>query len=171
MSEGPGGQPAAQGEPAGALVGIKLGEHCRVVGRVHHHQHRFMILRGRAHHGRSADIDIVDRVVIAAVGSRHRGSEGIKIDGQQIDGFDVVRTHHRFIETAPSQEAAVNLWMKGLDAAAHDFREAGVLGDFFDRDAVARQQFSGAAGRQELDAAFFQFACEFNDAGLIGNTE
>jgi hypothetical protein len=130
-----------------------------------------MIFCRGAHHRRTADIDIVDRLLIGAVGPADRGGKGIQIDRQQVDGFDVVLAHHRLIESAPAQQAAVNLRMKCFHAAAHDFREAGVLGDFFDRNAVARQQFGGAAGRQQLDAALFQFAREFNDAGLIGNTE
>jgi hypothetical protein len=36
---------------------------------------------------------------------------------------------------------------------------------------VAGQQFGGAPGRQEFDAALFQLAREFNDSGFIGNTE
>ena len=56
--------------------------------------------------------------------------------------------HDRLIESAPSQQAAVNFRMQGLDASAHDFREAGVFRDFLHRDAVARQQLGGAAGRQ-----------------------
>ncbi len=99
-----------------------------------------MIFRRGAHHGRAADIDIVDRIVVGAVGAAHGGGERIEIDRQQIDGLDGVLAHHRLIEAAPAQQAAVNLRMQGLDAAAHDFRKAGVLGDFLDRDAVAGQQ-------------------------------
>ena len=80
-------------------------------------------------------------------------------------------TNPRVIDAAPSQQAAVNFWMQGLDPAAHDFRKAGVLGHFLDDDAVTCQQLGGAAGGQQLDAAFAQFACEFNDAGLVGNAE
>ena len=130
-----------------------------------------MILGGGAHHGRTADIDIVHCVVVAAVGARHRGGEGIEIDGQQIDGLDVVRAHHLFIEAAASQQAAMDLRMQGLDAAAHDFRETGVRGDLLDRDAVTCQEVGGAPGRQQLDAPLAQLACELDDAGLVGDAE
>ena len=154
-----------------ALVGGQLIEQRAVIARIHDHGHRGVILRGGAHHGRTADIDIVHRVVVAAIGARHGGGEGIEIDGQQIDGFDVVLAHHRFVDAAPSQEAAVNLRMQGLDAAAHDFGKAGVLGHFLDGNTVAHQELGGAAGRQQLDAAFLQLARELDDAGFIGDTE
>ncbi len=171
MREGLGGELLAHGNIRGALIGGQFIEQCAIIARIHDDGDGGVILRGGAHHGRAADIDIVDRVLVAAVGARHRGGERIEIDGQQIDGLDVVRAHHRFIEAAPSQQAAVNLRMQGLDAAAHDFREAGVLGHFLDRDAVAHQELGGAAGRQQLDAAFPQLARELDDAGLIGDAE
>jgi len=65
----------------------------------------------------------------------------------------------------------VNFRVQGLDAAAHDFRKAGVLSHFLHADAVIHQELGGAASGQNLDAAFLQFACELDDAGLIGDAE
>ena len=98
-------------------------------------------------------------------------ANGIEIDGQQVDGFDAVRAHHRLVDAPPAQEAAVNFRMQRLDAAAHDFREAGVLGHFLDGNAVTHQEIGGAAGRQQLDAALPQLARELDDAGLVGDAE
>jgi hypothetical protein len=154
-----------------AVCANQLIEQGAIVARIHDDGDGGVILRGGAHHGRAADVDIIHRIFVAAVGARHRGGKWIQIDGQQIDGLDVVRAHHLFIEAAPSQQAAVNLRVQSLDAAAHDFREAGVFGHFLDRDAVAYQEVGRAAGRQQLDAPFAQLACELDDAGLVGDAE
>ena len=166
-----GGEPASHGVVGRALIGRQFVEQRAVVARIDHDRDRGMVLGGGAHHGRSADVDVIDRIIVSGAGACHRGGERIEIDGQQIDGLYRVLAHDGFVDAAPSQKAAVNLRMQRLDPAAHDLRKAGVLGHFFDDDAVIRQQLGGAAGRQQLDAAFAQFAGEFNDAGLVGNAE
>ena len=65
----------------------------------------------------------------------------------------------------------MNLRMQRFHSAAHDLGESGVLGDFFDRNAVAHQEFGSAARGQQFDAALFQFTREFDDPCLIGNAE
>ena len=166
-----GGEFLAHGDIGGALIGGQFVEQRAVVARIHHHGHRGVILGGGAHHGRSADIDIVDRVAVAAPRARDRGGKRVEVDGQQVDGFDAVRAHHGFVDAAPAQQAAVNFRMQGLEAAAHDFRETGVLGHFLDGNAVTHQEMCRAAGRQQLDPALPQFACELDDAGFIGDAE
>ena len=130
-----------------------------------------MILRRGAHHGGPADVDVLDRVVVGAVGPRHGLGERIEIDGQQIDGLDAVLAHHLFVDAAAPQEPAVDLRMQRFHAAAHDFRKAGVLGNFLDGNSVVHQQLGGAAGGEQLDAAFFQFARELDDSGFVGDAE
>ena len=72
--------------------------------------------------------------------------------------------HDRFVGATPAQQAAMDLRVQRLDAAAHDLGKAGVLGDFLDGDAVAVEQLGGAAGREDFDAAGAQFARKFYDA-------
>jgi hypothetical protein len=62
------------------------------------------------------------------------------------------------------EDAAVHLRVQGLDAAVEHFREAGVVGDFGDRQAGFAQHLGGAAGGQELDAERGQGAGEVDDA-------
>ena len=56
-------------------IGGQFVEQRAVVARIDDHGHRCMILRGRAHHGRAADVDIVDGVLVGAPGPRNRGGE------------------------------------------------------------------------------------------------
>ena len=73
----------------------------------------------------------------------------------------------RFVDAAAPEKAAVDLRVQGLDAAVHDFRKAGVFGDFLDRNAVTNQEVGGAAGGQKLDAPFSQLARKLDDPGLV----
>ena len=77
-----------------------------------------------------------------------RGSllEGVKIHHHHIDGLDAVLGHHGIIGAAPSQQAAMDARVQGLDAPVHDFRKAGVAGHFRDRDAGALEQACRTAG-------------------------
>ena len=125
-----------------------------------------MVLGGGAHHGGPADVDVLDGVVIAAVGPRHGGRERVQIHREQVDGLDVVIAHHVLVDAAAPEQTAVDLGMQGLDAAAHDFRKAGVLGHFLHRDAVTDQQLGGAPGGQQFDASLLQLPRKFDDARL-----
>ena len=122
-----------------SLIGGQFVEQTAIVARIDHHGDRGVILRGGAYHGRAADIDVLDRILVAAVGPRHGRGERIEIDRQQIDRLDAVLAHHLFVQAAASQEPAVNFRMQSLDPASHDLRKAGVLGDFLDGNAVTHQ--------------------------------
>ena len=98
----------------------------RVVGRIHDHRHGFVVLGRGAQHRRSADVDVLDRLLVAAVGARHRRRERVEVHHQQVDRRDAVLGHDRLVGAAPSEQAAVNLRMQRLDAPVHDLREAGV---------------------------------------------
>ena len=88
-----------------ALIGRQFIEQCAVVARIDDHGHRGMILGRGTHHGRTADVDVVHRVIVGAIGPRHGGGEGIEIDGEQIDRLDAVLAHHRLIDAPPAQAA------------------------------------------------------------------
>ena len=161
----------AHGDMGRALIGRQLVEQAAVIAGIDHHRDRGVILRRRAHHGRAADIDVLDRIVVAAVGPRHGRGKRVEIDREQIDRLDAVLAHDVLIDAAAPQQAAVNLRVQGFHPAAHDLGKAGVFGDFLDRNAVAHQQFGGAAGGQQLDAALLQFARKLDDPSFIGNAE
>ena len=131
-----GREPVAHGDFRRALIGRQLIEQGAIVARIDDYGDRGMVLRRGAHHGRAADVDVLDGILVAAVGPRHGGGKRIEIDGEQIDGLDAVLAHDLLVEAAAPEKAAVDLRMKCLHPAAHDLRKAGVLGDFLDRDAV-----------------------------------
>src|SRR5690606_24734622 len=88
---GLGGQLLAQGE--GHAAGFADGcQDFGVIGRIDDDGHIGMVLGGGADHGRAADVDILDDVVIG----RARGDgflEGIEVDGDEVDGADFVLDH------------------------------------------------------------------------------
>ena len=154
-----------------ALIRGELVEQGAVVAGIDDHRDRGVILGGGAHHRRAADVDILDGVVVAAVGARHGGRKWIEIHDEQIDGLDAVLAHHVLVETAAPQQTAVDLRVKSLHPAAHDLGKARVLRDFLHRDAVPHQELCRAARREQLDAALLECARKLDDSSLIGNAE
>jgi hypothetical protein len=98
-----------------------------------------VVLGRRAHHGRAADVDVLDGVFQRAVGLRHGLREGIEVHHHQVDGgmscFCMVAACSA---VAAAEDAAVHLGVQGLDAAVEHFGEAGVVGDLGDRQARPR---------------------------------
>ena len=79
--------------------------------------------------------------------------------------------HHRIVRAASAENATVYFGMQGLDAARHDFREAGVVGDFGKVYASLLQQLVGATGGQQFDTQFVQRARELHNPGFVRHTE
>src|SRR6266849_5525391 len=84
-----------------------------------------MILRGRAEHGRAADIDLLDRLRERGVRLRHGFAEWIEVYGDKVDRRDGVLLHGGDVTGIISsrQQPAVNLWMQGLYSPIHHLRE------------------------------------------------
>jgi hypothetical protein len=149
----------------------EFGEQAAVVGRVHHHEHRFVILRRGPQHGGSADVDVLDRLRVAAPRARDRGRERVQIHYQQVNRRDAVLGHNGLVGAAAPEQSAVDLRVQGLEAPAHDLREAGVLRDLAHRDAVLGEQARGAAGGKQLHPAPGQPPGELEEPGLVRNGE
>ncbi|MNN31196.1 hypothetical protein D3C81_1448720 [compost metagenome] len=129
-----------------AIVVIHLGNDGGVVAALHHDGDVFMVLGCGAHHGRAADIDILDGVFQRAIRARDCLGERIKVNDHHVDRLDVVLAHDRIVLTAAAQNAAVYFGMQGLNSSVHHFRETGVVGNFGNRQAGICQQAGGAAG-------------------------
>ena len=84
----------------------------------------------------------------------HGGLERIEIHHHQLEGEDAVfgQRLHVFGIVVAAEDAAVDLRMQGFQPAVHHFREAGVLGNVADRNALAFQVFAGAAGAEDFHA-------------------
>lgn len=91
--EGLDGEIEAGGIAQRAVVVVHLGNDGGVVAALHHDGDVFMVLGGGAHHGRAADIDILDRVFQRAIRARHGLGERIQIDDHHVDRLDVMLVH------------------------------------------------------------------------------
>ena len=103
---------------------------------------RCVILRGGPQHRRAADVDVLDRLGVAAVRPRDRLRERIEIHHQQIDRLDAVQRHDLIVDAAPAEQAAVDLRMQGLDAASHDLGESRVVRHLAHAEAAARSRLA-----------------------------
>ena len=72
---------------------------------------------------------------------------------------------------ADREQPGVELRVQRLDAAVHDLREAGEVGDRADRDAGLGQLARGAAGRDDLDPELDEPAREVDDPALVGDRQ
>ncbi|MNQ50453.1 hypothetical protein D3C85_643980 [compost metagenome] len=169
MLEGLEGQVEALGVAQAAA--LQRGDDTGVVAGVDHDGDVLVVLGRRANHGRAADVDVLDGVRQGATGLGHGGGERVQVDRDQVDRGDAVLGHHRAVEIATAEDAAVDLRMQGLHPAVHHFREAGVVGHFDRGHAVFAQQLEGAAGGEDLDAEGGEFAGEVDDAGLVGHAD
>ena len=148
---------------------VECREHRPIVGRIDHDRDRIVVLGGGAHHGRSADVDVLDGLGIAAGRARHGLGEGIEVHDQEVDPFDLMQRHDALIDTSPAEQPAVDARMQGLDASAHDLGETRVLRDFGDGDTVFGEQARSAARGEDGDTAAFEFAGEVEKTGLVGD--
>ena len=152
-----------------AVVGIQLLDDAGVLRRIGRHRDAREILRRRAQHRRTADVDVLDDLVHRGVGSGRHLLERIQVEHQQVDRRDAVFGHHRVVDARAPEQAAVDHRMQRLDAAVHHFREAGDVADVPDLQAGVAQRLGGAAGGQQFDAGRGECAREVDKTGLVGN--
>ena len=155
----------------GAPGGIQRSDHLRVVFRVDHDGHRVEVLGGGPQHRRTPDVDVLDRRREVTVRPVDRLLEGIEVHRHQVDGGDGVLGHRLVVETAPPEQAPVHLGVQRLQAAVHQLRKAGVVGDVHHRDTVLAEHPRRAARREDLEAARDESARQVHDAGLVGNAD
>ena len=116
------------------VAGLELGEDGSVISHIHHHSHVGVVLRGGANHGRTADIDVFHRIVIAA-GFRDRRLERVEIDHEKIDGADAVCGKCGLVlrVVAHCEQAAMHSRVQGLHPSVHHLGKTGDLGHLRDR--------------------------------------
>ena len=154
----------------GAAVGCSASSDAGVLRRIDDHRDARVVLRRRAQHRRAADVDVLDRVLVAAVRVAPTvAANGYRFTTSRSIGAMPCCGHHRVVGAGAAEQAAVDLRMQGLDPAVHDFREAGDVGDVAHRQAGVAQRARGAAGGKQLDAMRGERARQFDQAGLVGN--
>ena len=76
-----------------------------------------MVLRCSANHGRAADVDVLDSLLKGAVRLCDGLGKGIEVDYNKVNRLDAVLFHDLVIDAAASEDSAMNLGVKGLDAS------------------------------------------------------
>ena len=133
-------------------------QHSGVIGRIDQHGDVGVVLGGGAQHRRSADVDVLDRLVVAAVGPGDGGRERIEVDHQQVDRLDAVLRSSPPRRCRAGRAGRRGLRVQRLDAPVHDLREAGVVGHLAHREpgvcaAPARCRRWTGARRRAADSA------------------
>ena len=125
-----------------------------IIRRVAHYGHVLVILGRTAQHRRSADVDILDRLVHRHPFAGDRLTEGIEIHTHHVDELDAVLPQRFQVVriVAASQQAAVHLGMERLDTSVADLREPRHIADVDHLHAAFSQQFHRTAGGDHLPA-------------------
>ncbi len=150
-----------------AAVSHGLG-HLRVHGRVGDDGDRGMVLRRRADHRRSPDVDLLDAVRrLRSAG--HGPLERVEVGHEQAERRDLERVE---LSTVPAlggigEQPRVHLRVQRLDPAVQAFGEAGDLLDPGHRQAGRRDHRRRAAGGDDLDTGPVQHPGEIFQAGFV----
>ena len=167
-----GGQLAAHFQGGIASLGDQSG-HLGIIRRIHNDRDTVMILGRAAQHGRTADVDVLNRIMQAHVGLGHGGFEGIEIHHHQVNRRNAVRFHRALVRGVATnvEQAAVDKGMQRLHAAVEHLRKAGVIADVLDRQPGLPEGLGGAAGGDQFHPVGGQYLGKGDEAGFIGNRE
>jgi hypothetical protein len=110
------------------------------------------VLRRRAQHRRAADVDHLDRVLLADVSPRGDLPERVEVDADEVERRDSVPLErlHVLRDVAPREDARMDAWVEGLDAPPEELRHLRQLLDLRDGQAELRHVLGGPAARDEL---------------------
>ena len=159
------------GGVAPAAVLAQLIHHRAVLRGVGEHRHMLPIFSGAAHHGRAANVDVLDRVFQCATRLGHRGFKGVQVDHQKVNGVYAVRLQSLHVrgQIAAGQQAPMHHGVQSFDAAIEHLGKAGDIGHLAHGQALVAQQLRGATGGDQAHAQSVQSMGEFGDAALIGD--
>src|SRR5262249_52208370 len=166
--EGLGGEQAArlQREPA---VAAQLVEDALVLGTAADRRHVREVFRRRAQHRRAADVDDLDRVLLAHAVAGDGLAERGEVDADQVDWADL-----RLLERgdilrlgAPGEDGRVDARVQRLDAAPEQLPPLRDLLDPPHPDPPLLQAGARAAAGDDLDTELDQALRELVQAGLV----
>jgi hypothetical protein len=127
-----------------------------------------VVLRGRAHHGGSTDVDLLDAVVDA--GTRRDGLlERVQVHDDEFEGQDakVLELLAMRVLAQVGEQSAVDVRMQGLDPAVERLREARHVADRRDGNTRSCDGAGGRARRHDLDPGEGEPPREVLQAGLV----
>ena len=113
-----------------------------------------MVLGRCPNHGRTANINVLDRLIPGDIRTSHRFPEGIQVHHHQINQGDLL-----LIKISPmgsvitlGQDSAVDPRVQGFHPAAKNLRCPRVLSHLGDRQTCIHQHLGGAATGEQLVA-------------------
>ena len=164
------GQFLAEGMACRPVVLGQFGQQGRIILRIDDDIHKLVVLCRRPDHRRAADIDVLHTVVIAAA-PRHGGLEGVKVDHQQVDRFDSMRSHGQkmFVVVAQRQQPAMHIGVQRLDPAIHHFGKSRHVGHVADRKPRRPQPGRGSTRGNQFNPQRRQGPAQVDQPGLVGN--
>ncbi len=138
----------------GQSASLELCKYHRIICRVGHDNDAGEVLGRGADHGRSADVDILKRVLQGDVRLGHGLDKGVEVDYHHVDSRQslLFKFGHVLRLVAAGQQAAVNRGMQRLDPAVENLRKSGDVGDTVDRYAGFGKRLFSAAGREDFPA-------------------
>ena len=142
-----------------------------VIGNRRHNRHIFKILRRRAHHRRSTDIDVFNHIAERHPRPARRLLKRIQVHHHHVDRLDRVLSHRRHMLriSAHMQNPAVHLGMQRLHPAVQHLRKAGQVADIAHRQPRLAQRPRRPAGRNQLHAVPRQRPRKLHQPGLVRN--
>ncbi len=144
-----------------------------VVGSRGYDGHVLEVLGRRAHHRRSADVDVFDDLLKVHAGLAGRLFKGVQIHHQHVDRLDAVLLDGGDVGRvgAHVQDASVNLGMQGLDPAIEHLREAGQVADIAHAQARVAQHAGGTAGGDQFHALGGKPPGKFDQSCFVGDAQ
>ncbi len=132
-----------------------------------------VILCRRPDHRWAADVDIFDDLFMFGARLRHGLLERVEIDDHQIDVAEPLLLDDRLMPrvVADGEDARVDAWVQGLDAAVENLGKACYLADVADGEPGLGEGLARAAGRDQFDAEARQAAGELDQAGFVADAE
>ena len=147
----------------------ELGKDAFVPGELAHRRDVDEVLRGRAEHGGTADVDHLDSLLLAHVSLGRYALERVEVDADEVERPDVVLAKHLQVlrNVTAGQDGGVNARVKRLHPAAEHLRDVGELLDASDGDTEVRDERRRAPARDDLDVELMEASCELVEARLV----
>ena len=166
------GQLAAHvvGQPAAVA---QLEQHGVVLRRVGDDADAGVVLGGRAHERRPADVDLLDQLVVGRAFARGRLGERVEVDDHELERLDLRGGELLAMVGQPliGQHARGDARMERLDPAVEHLGEAGHVGNVGHLETCLAHGAGRAAGRDELEAEAGQARREGRQAALVGHRD
>ena len=166
VKEGIAGEPTALVKAKSTLLN-GLG-HLAIARRIHDHGNGRVILGGRAHHGRSTDVDLLHASIEVRAGG-YRFLEGIQVDHDELEGLylKLVELRQVVFLAGIGQDPGVHARVERLHTAFQALGETGELFYRGDLDSQVSNLLGGGAGRDDLYARLIECAGQILQPRLV----